>query len=64
MLHLSDLTDDYEDSGFPEIMVEGVADEYQLKMKSLQAEMDGLRTKVVHAALLFVVMCVFVFDIQ
>lgn len=43
---MSDLSDDYDDGGLPEILVDSVADEYQQKMKSLQAEMDGLKAKV------------------
>ncbi len=46
LLHLSDLSDDQEDIGAPDIVVENADDEYQVKMKSLQAEMENIRAKV------------------
>ena len=57
MLHLSDLTDENEESGIPEIVINSVADEYQRKIESLQAKMDGLKTKVCSESALCVCIC-------
>lgn len=46
LVHMSDFSDDQDDNGAPDIVVENADDDYQHKMKSLQAEMESIRAKV------------------